>query len=183
MTIKCGSIIYLGESLVNSLIGAEIPIFGLEGLSTLLIDSENNLILVDKTGKIWKTKGETRLELPVNRILIKDFFDNYIGENTYLKLSRLEGSDQNLVHYLVNALSIDDTGKEDDVCIWINGNYLRKDEKEDPEWKFTQDAAREKVVMSFTLFPNTWYIDLPGDDENYEEISKRISEVWEIKDY
>ena len=184
MTIRCGSIIYLGESLVNSLIGAEIPVFGIEGLSILLIDSEDNLILVDSSGKIWNTcSREPRLELIVNRALIKDFFDTYIGENTFLKFSKREGIDQHLVHYLVNFQSINDVGKKDDINLWVRGDYLRKDEKDDPEWKFTSDAAREKVVISFTLFPNTWYIDLPGDDENYMEISKRISEELGRKGY
>ena len=161
--------IFLKRSLIESLVGAKLPISDLPGTSVILEDSNENLVLFnEKSGKFFEITDN--LPLVVSHLPIKNFFDNYIAPNTILKLNRKENA--GLVSYLINFIEI--FGDEDDsinVSFWARGNYLRLSEEDSRRnndknfWEFTSDHVKEKVLFSFTLFPRIWYIDLPTKEE------------------
>ena len=161
--------IFLKRSLFESLVGAELFISSLPGTSAILEDSSSKLVLFnEETGKFINLDATEDLPIVIKYSYIKQFFNNYIGANTILKLKRRENS--KYVEYLVNPIGIEgDTDHEDSVGLWVRGNYLRLDDnnKHDDKWfwGFTPDRTREKVVFSFTLFPRIWYLDLPTESE------------------
>ena len=155
--------IFLKRSLFESLVGAELFIPDLPGTSVILEDSSGKLVLFnEETGKFINLDKVEDLPIVVKYSSIKHLFDNYIGVNTILKLKRIENS--KYVEFLVNPIEIEgDTYHENDVGLWVRGNYLRLDDnsKHDDKWfwGFTSDRMRERVIISFTLFPRIWYLD------------------------
>ena len=161
--------IFLKRSLFESLVGAELFIPDLPGTSVILEDSSDKLILFnEETGKFINLDMVEDLPIVVKYSCIKHLFDNYIGANTILKLKRKENA--KVVEFLVNPIEIEgDTDREDSSGLWVRGNYLRLDDngKYDNKWfwEITPDQARERVIVSFTLFPRVWYLDLPTKSE------------------
>lgn len=161
--------IFLKRSLFESLVGAELFIPDLPGTSVILEDSSGKLILFnEETGKFINLDVVEDLPIVVEYSSIKHFFDNYVELNTILKLKRRENSKE--VEYLINPIGIEgDTDREDVVGLWVRGNYLRLENNSRHNdkrfWEFTTDRAREQVIISFTLFPRIWYLDLPTKSE------------------
>lgn len=161
--------IFLKRSLFESLVGAELFIPDLPGVSIILEDSSGKLILFnEETGKFINLDTVEDLPIVVKYSSIKHLFDNYIGANTILRMKRLENSEY--VEYLVNPIEIEgNTDHEDNVGLWVKGNYLRLGDsskrKDKWFWGFTADRLREKIVFSFTLFPRIWYLDFPTESE------------------
>ena len=157
--------IFLKRSLIESLIGAELPISNFPGPSTILEDSNNKLVLFnEKLGKFFDITDDLSLE--VRHIPIKKFFDTYIEPGTVLKLIKIEKGG-NVINFLINFIEIfGDNEDSPNVSLWAKGDYLRLETyKENSYWDFTIDSTRERVLFSFTLFPNTWWIDLPNEEE------------------
>ena len=162
--------IFLKRSLFESLVGAELFIPDLPGTSVILEDSSSKLVLFnEETGKFINLDEVEDLPIVVKYSSIKHLFNNYIGVNTVLKLKRKEKSGD--VEYLVNFIDVEGDASHEDsgVGLWVKGNYLRLDDsnKHDDKWfwGFTPDRLREKVVFSFTLFPNIWHLDFPTESE------------------
>lgn len=161
--------IFLKRSLFESLVGAELFIPDLPGTSVILEDSSGKLILFnEETGKFIDLDTTEDLPIVVEYSSIKHFFDNYVEANTILKLKRHENSKE--IEFLINPIGIEgDTDREDSIGLWVKGNYLRSDDSSRCDdkwfWGFTSDRLREKVIISFTLFPRIWYLDLPTKSE------------------
>lgn len=156
--------IFLKRSLFESLVGAELFISDLPGTSVILEDSSGKLVLFnEETGKFINLDMVEDLPVVVEYSSIKHFFDNYVEANTILKLKRQENSIK--VEYLINPIGIEGDTDCEDVGLWVRGNYLRLGDNSRHNdkrfWEFTSDQTRERVILSFTLFPRIWYLDLP----------------------
>ncbi len=163
--------IFLKRSLFESLVGAELFIPDLPGTSVILEDSSGKLILFnEETGKFINLDTTEDLPIIVKYSCIKHLFDNYIGANTILKLKRKEiPKEVGECEYLIDPIGIEGDTDREDVGLWVRGNYLKLEDNSRHNdkrfWEFTHDQTREQVIISFTLFPRIWYLDLPTKSE------------------